>query len=594
MTPLDAVAAAIRERLLAGRPAPLPGLGTLVRQHVSARVEERADGSRVLLPPGETIGLAGSDVEHESLAPAFGRLQALDRDAADLAYADAMDQIEARLAATGEVRLSGVGLLRRTSGGVVLGVEADLLAAVNRTYEGLVPVGAAPARPPRPAPPDADAPPPEPPTPSASGSAAPDDEPDSLVADDSPIRDLSPDPGSPFEPPASPDPQSEDSPGTPLSPADVSFVDDDALDADLDDVLAVPFGEGPGLSEVLPPTPPDRAPEPDDPASVPMPADDWEDEETWTTPLASRPSLGGEDHIEDAEVVSDDEDAPAPDQPTEPEPTEPEPGEPAPMGPSRELAALLDEPAAPAAGEFTGLGPFGDNPPALPVEPVSDDAELPFADDPEAPAPPPAPTAEAGSRFPWWLLTLVLLLLAGLAVAWLWPRLTADPAPRPSAERAPTLVPTAPTPADDASALDDRSAAARPTPAAPGPDAAEPPDSPPPDRAPAAGALLPPRVAGLPPADVQSLSSREPVRADADAWTWVVLSTPDRDRATTLHARYRAAGYRTAVLASNRGARTMYRLAVGQFASRQDAVRLRDRLPPDAPADTWALDLRTL
>ena len=67
MTPLDAVAAALRERLLAGRPAPLPGLGTLVRQHVPSRVEERPDGTRVLLPPGETIGLGPAKEGDDSL-----------------------------------------------------------------------------------------------------------------------------------------------------------------------------------------------------------------------------------------------------------------------------------------------------------------------------------------------------------------------------------------------------------------------------------------------------------------------------------------------------------------------------------------------
>ncbi len=161
MTPLDAVAAAIRERLLAGRPAPLPGLGTLVRQHVASRIQERADGTRVLMPPGETIGLASASAAgHESLAVAFGRFLNIDGAQAVQAYRDAMDQVEARLAVTGEVRLPGVGLLRRTSGGVILGVEADLLAVVNRTYEGLAPVGAVPSAPPSPPPP-----PPAPPRP---------------------------------------------------------------------------------------------------------------------------------------------------------------------------------------------------------------------------------------------------------------------------------------------------------------------------------------------------------------------------------------------------------------------------------------------
>lgn len=147
MSPLDAVAAAIRERLQAGQPAPLLGLGTLVRTHVSARVEERSDGSRVMLPPGETIALGPSSSSESSLALAFARFRAIPPDAAAGAYQDAIDQIEALLSATGEVRLPGVGLLRRTSGGVVLGVEAELLAAVNRRYEGLAPVPTTPSAP---------------------------------------------------------------------------------------------------------------------------------------------------------------------------------------------------------------------------------------------------------------------------------------------------------------------------------------------------------------------------------------------------------------------------------------------------------------
>ena len=589
MTPLDAVAAAIRERLLAGRPAPLPGLGTLVRQHVSARVEERPDGSRVLLPPGETIGLAGDDVEHESLAPAFGRLRSLDPGEAPRAYADAMDQVEARLAATGEVRLPGVGLLRRTSGGVVLGVEADLLAAVNRTYEGLVPVGTAP--------PSALPPADTSPTTAASGSEAPDARPDAR-AHDGLLHDLSPNPGSPFEPPAFPDPDSGDppfadvsaepeeaprapagrdgpEPGAPPSPTDVSFVDDDALDADLDDVLAVPFGEGPDLSEVLPPTPPDRVPDPDEPASAPAPADDWEDEATWTAPLAPRPSFGGEDEIEDAEVVQDTVPEPVPDAPPAPEPERPP--EPEDLAPPRELAEPLGEPPTPEAGGPSGLGPFVDEPPALPVEPVPDGAPPP-AGDVGAPGATPAPPSELDSRFPWWLVALILVLLAGLALAWLWPRLRADPEPRPvaTAERPPASE--TPGPAGTSA-----SGPADPT---PGALAAEQTTAP----------LPPPDVAGLPPADVQALSGRDPIRAndDPDASTWIVLSTPDRDRADALYARYQRAGYRTAVLGSDRGARTMYRLAVGQFASEADANRLRDRLPPDAPSDSWVLNLRTL
>ena len=174
MTPTDALAAALRERIVDGRPAPLPGLGTLVRQHVSARVEERPDGSRTLLPPGETIALAEPDGTAEPIAAAFGVRQGLAPGEEDAALARVMDEIEGRLASAGEVRLHGVGLLRRTSDGVVLGVEASLLESVNRAYEGLTPIATRPAAPPEPAPPEPAPPEPAPPEPAPPEPAPPD------------------------------------------------------------------------------------------------------------------------------------------------------------------------------------------------------------------------------------------------------------------------------------------------------------------------------------------------------------------------------------------------------------------------------------
>ena len=872
MTPLDAVAAAIRERLLAGRPAPLPGLGTLVRQHVSARVEERPDGSRVLLPPGETIGL-GPSADQESLAPAFGRLLGLADGEETRAYAQAMDQVEARLAATGEVRLPGVGLLRRTSSGVVLGVEADLLAAVNRTYEGLTPVHpVAPAEPeaeatettPEPAAEEADAVPEESAEPSVDAppaeTASAYDAASPGVAEDSPLRDLSSDPGSPFDPPSadvepaeplagepvpgayerppavpvttldaddldraggpettgqaapSPDPggegsaagagstateaeedpaaydasfddgtdkteeeneysedgsadasdstvggpaeddldaetglaaadleaQAEDSvpeetsapdellaadesasmtgpaetadvetadvddepryaslsefvagpvdtpvfddaPGSDpaLSPTDVSFVDDDTLDADLDDVLAdapdgvaVPFGQGAGLSEVLAPTPDDRAPEPDEPASAPALDDDWASA-GWTT-LGVASSLGDGPEIEDAEIVHDDtahndaaasdaedtagletysDDAVEPDAPAANQSPlgddaetdqdsrddvadasprdatfDPAPHERPAVGPSDELAALMDGGARPETadlgtvpgtadgdpvgldaadlaadgpvtpGSFTAVGPFVDDPPALPTDPSASD-DLLFPDEAATTGPgepvttePDAPTA--ARRFPWWLVALAVLVLAALLVAWLWPRLTASRDARPvttverEAPAAPAFVDAAPSATDD-SLAGDLDGTAETTALGPADGGAS-------VQASGGGRPAAAFADGLPASDLQALAGQEPVRPDADGYTFVVLSTPSRETADALHARFRGAGYRTTVLASDRGARTMYRLAVGQFATRDDADRLRDRLPPDAPADTWVLDLRTL
>ncbi len=214
MTSLDAVAAAIRERLLGGQPAPLLGLGTLVRQHVAARIEERADGTRVMLPPGETIGLDPTATREPSLAQPFARLLAVVPGDAERAYADAMDQIEARLAATGEVRLPGVGLLRRTSGGVVLGVEAELLAAVNRRYEGLSAVetpsttaAASPVVTPPPAAPVPSAPPPA----SVTPPAVPE-------PDVQPEQEARSEPTPPPPPPPTPDPFGSAQPGPTTPP----------------------------------------------------------------------------------------------------------------------------------------------------------------------------------------------------------------------------------------------------------------------------------------------------------------------------------------------------------------------------------------
>ena len=64
-----------------------------------------------------------------------------------------------------------------------------------------------------------------------------------------------------------------------------------------------------------------------------------------------------------------------------------------------------------------------------------------------------------------------------------------------------------------------------------------------------------------------------------------------REEAEALRDRYRRAGYRSSVLTARGG---QFRVCVGQFPSRDDAIRLRNRLPPQAPADTWALYLETL
>ena len=156
MTVLAALATAVRERLAAGSDAPLPGFGTLRRRHVAARVQTRPDGSRVLLPPSETVRFTQDATDPSAVAAALARTQGLDAAAAAPALRDAVDQLEAIVVATGEARLPGVGLFRRTSSSVLFAADTTLLAEINRPYAGLEPVVAAPAAAPEPTPPEPD------------------------------------------------------------------------------------------------------------------------------------------------------------------------------------------------------------------------------------------------------------------------------------------------------------------------------------------------------------------------------------------------------------------------------------------------------
>ena len=705
MDSIAAISAAIRERLLAGRPAPLPGLGALVRQHVAARVEERPDGTRVLLPPGETIGLDASS-DAPSLAQAFARLRGVgESEAAESAFAAAMDQLEAQLAIKGEVRLPGVGLLRRTSGGVVLGVEADLLAAVNRTYEGLAPVGTGPAAPepeptapepktpasapfalpPAPSPPVVTTVPPseegQTPEPGAEAGTSdlatpPASVPSSAVpsgmlappadkgdarsggeeppADDSPAEseageaadpsrfgpshegeveiatalvpptesapppeplhldatvEVAPGPAtlgaeavgtptpSPFEP-------SAESTARPTSPAESAFVDEGTLDDDLDGVLAVPFGEpGATAADVLPPTP-----EPAEPVTPPTGTPALDPDAVWTAPGAFETAS-----FEDAdyEVVSNSPLKSAPEAGTPPVER---------VGPDDELAAFygstdapeapppvveVDEPSAPADLRL-GRPAAGPDTAAVPELSVPEPSAR-EAGDPDAVTPIEKRTQR---RFPWWILAVLLLAAIVAALVWFWPRLMppeqdAPPRATPTASAASSPAPAVIAPDDStgasltADSLGGPSGVGAPVAAPDGepvgePDAGADSGTPPSAAAPArsGSAVLPPRVTGLSETEIAALSGRAPVDPDAEAYTLAVLATSTRASAEAFASRFRSAGYRVGVLEASSGRK--WRVGVGQFPTREMAIRLRDRLPPQAPPDTWALDLRTL
>ncbi|MDT0632922.1 SPOR domain-containing protein [Rubrivirga sp. S365] len=682
MTPIDALAAALRERLVTGRPAPLPGLGTLVRQHVSARVEEHADGSRTILPPGETIGLAGADETAEPIAAAFARALGLPPGDAEGALADAVDQVEARLATTGEARLHGIGLLRRTSRGVVLGVESSLLDAVNQAYDGLAPIEARPAggAVAEPAPPhddagdasdsEADAAPPDA-SPFDWGEDPPaaewdDDEPAPEEEDADEDEDFStldlddllphpPDAAPAAAPPglgwgslappedappadeAADDALGDDALGHGMTEADEADADQDAApprtpeaaedeaagdEAD-DETLAVPFGvpEGESLADVLPPTPPEHDPAldadaaPDDLGGAADPGGAGHDDNAptpaaWASlgTAAAAPLSDDPAPLSSAAAPSSDEGG------AEPVPTAETASEP-PATPPTETDAAPTEASAP------------ERPRRVPVDRVGPPAKPPGAAGP-AVAPPvealrggagrPTAAAPPERSFPWWIVAAVVLLGVA-ALAW-WATSRGPDAPPTAAtdvaQAEPTVVSAAPPASraaprrDNAQGVpgnaaapapdDDADSAVDPAPPAAAAPGGQPPRVPggaaparPPARSIPAVNVAPPQLGGLDADDRAALTGGTVDPDDRDTWTFVVVSLQIRDDADAIRRGYQEAGYKTALLAPPSGSE-FHRVAVGQFRSRSQALRLRDRLPPQAPPETWALSLRTL
>lgn len=540
--PFGALASAVRERLLTGASAVLPGLGTLARVHVPARVQAQPDGTRVLLPPGETIGLTRADGDPAPLAALLVRHLGTPQADPAAALRSVLDQAEARLAATGDVQLPGVGTFQRTSSGVRFAAAPDLLGSVNRPFAGLPAVTAPP--------PSAD------PERAAARPLAPSAETAAETAHDVATGVDEPVPLSPAVP-SQPSPLATDTQPEP-PPAEPA-----------------PSARAPGR---------DARDEPFDRA-------DADDPPAWTPAMPASDTLGVPEDIEDAEfsVVAPAAAAAAP-------PLAPLPSDPAPV-------TSTEASDAPPPAETTQAGEPGPTPAAVPVVPLASDT-LPVETD--------------ADRSGWqyaagWVL--IALALGALSAAWIWSqRDTADTAPpvaeampeevAPAAARllAPDTVASDSFPPPVAERRADTSATLPPTPAPTRPvtpnDASTPSRSPDPEPgrrpgvAPQRGqAILPPRVAGLSPEDTDALASQARVDPSRGGTTWVVLATASESDAETLAARYRSAGYRTGVL-YNEGSARPYRVAVGQFETREQALRLRDRLPPQAPPDTWPLRLR--
>jgi hypothetical protein len=79
-------------------------------------------------------------------------------------------------------------------------------------------------------------------------------------------------------------------------------------------------------------------------------------------------------------------------------------------------------------------------------------------------------------------------------------------------------------------------------------------------------------------------------RADG-GFAWIVASEFSREPAERRVAAFREQGFRADVIAEEAAGRTRYRVALGQFASIEEADRFRSDLPAGVPSDTWLLRL---
>ena len=600
MSLLDALAAALRDRLLADGSAAVPGHGTLRRQRAAARVEEQPDGSRLLLPPSETVVFApGPAAADAALASAIG-LQ-LGRADGRAALQEATDQLDGLLSATGTSALPGVGTLRRTGAGVAFEVDPSLLAAVGQPYDGLAPVSTASTSPSDAAPPPAD----------------------TVFIDEDTL--------------------------------------DDDLDDVLDDdgVLAVPFDASGtiGLSAILPTTDPERDPSVDSPPSTGNPDAPTE------SPTASAPPAGGRSPIPrtraerlDGAVAATPTESATPVEPAETIPPPPVPAEP------EAPAADADAPDAPPPDADLGWLDAYESEAPPPVEATTTVASAAPADPAPArvaapiSAAPPAPTAEPvhdePSRSGVWLWAFVPLV--ALVAAFFWfratqttepaePARTAEPSARLASEPPPAdsltaaaALAAADSAAGSATGVDSLAGSTAATPSGTGPTAAAPladGATSAPDSAALAGEFpvremsgagrgavspatpaaassapratrsaparpspidRPPDLSELPEADREALVGTAPIVVGRGGFTWVVLSTREREPADRRAKLFREAGWRVRVLQTEALGDVVYRVALGQFDSREQADRLRPLLPSQVPADTWRLDLSTL
>ena len=77
-------------------------------------------------------------------------------------------------------------------------------------------------------------------------------------------------------------------------------------------------------------------------------------------------------------------------------------------------------------------------------------------------------------------------------------------------------------------------------------------------------------------------------------FTWIFTGRADRTAAQNIANGLRAqgAGYRVDIMEGVSGGAPYYRIGIGQFATRAEALQMKDQLPAIVPSDTWLFTIQ--
>lgn len=93
-------------------------------------------------------------------------------------------------------------------------------------------------------------------------------------------------------------------------------------------------------------------------------------------------------------------------------------------------------------------------------------------------------------------------------------------------------------------------------------------------------------------AGANGLKGEAGIPLNESGYTWIVASLPKLDDARKMADKYRGQGFRADVLTGNSGGKRAYRVAMGHFASLDEALEARTSLPKDVSDDPWTLRIK--